>query len=58
MMTQPHIPSVMSDLRQDIVQMPKVIKNVVAFAFMVVAFVPSYLPPMFQLLRIIMRMPF
>ena len=33
MMTQPHIPSVMSDLRQDIVQMPEVIKNVVAFAF-------------------------
>ena len=27
MMTQPHIPSVMSDLRQDIVQMPKVIKE-------------------------------
>ncbi|MFZ1758507.1 hydrolase [Streptococcus sp. VTCC 12905] len=26
-MTQPHIPSVMSDLRQDIVQMPKVIKE-------------------------------
>ena len=27
MMTQPHIPSVMSDLRQDIVQMPEVIKE-------------------------------
>lgn len=27
MITQPHIPSVMSDLRQDIVQMPKVIKE-------------------------------
>lgn len=27
MMTQPHIPSVMSDLRQDIVQMPDVIKE-------------------------------
>lgn len=27
MMTQPHIPSVMSDLRQDIVQIPKVIKE-------------------------------
>ena len=27
MMTKPHIPSVMSDLRQDIVQMPKVIKE-------------------------------
>ncbi len=26
-MTQPHIPSVMSDLRQDIVQMPEVIKE-------------------------------
>lgn len=27
MITQPHIPSVMSDLRQDIVQMPEVIKE-------------------------------
>lgn len=27
MMTQPHIPSVMSDLRQEIVQMPEVIKG-------------------------------
>ena len=27
MMTQPHIPSVMSDLRQEIVQMPEVIKE-------------------------------
>ena len=27
MMTQPHIPSVMSDLRQDIVQMPEVVKE-------------------------------
>lgn len=27
MMTQPHIPSVMSDLRQDIVQMPEIIKE-------------------------------
>ncbi len=27
MMTQPHIPSVMSDLRQDIIQMPEVIKE-------------------------------
>lgn len=27
MMTQPHIPSVMSDLRKDIVQMPEVIKE-------------------------------
>lgn len=27
MMTQPHIPSVMSDLRQDILQMPEVIKE-------------------------------
>lgn len=27
MMTQPHIPSVMSDLRQDIVQMPELIKE-------------------------------